>query len=183
MWRGIFKRIAQLIVVSPKAWKRIGKENISLNEFLNKFLHPLFGIIALTSFIGGLWFSVHGSLENALKQSLIRIVAVYGGYFISSYVINELAPRFGLKKNISLFRKFAGYASVVIYVLYIITPFISGFFIIWLLALYTIKLVYAGAQYYIKVNTDNRVNFSLAASGLIIFVPALIQLFLSYSIK
>lgn len=183
MWREIFLIITKLIVASPKAWKDISSENITVYEFINRFLHPIFGVIAATSFIGGLWISGEGSLENALKQSIISIVAVYGGYYIASYTINELAPRFGLEKNLPLYQKYVGFASAVIYLLYIVVPFFPGFIILWLCSLYTIFLVYNGAKSYLKVNNEKLVNFTLIASALIILAPAAIYHLFSISIK
>lgn len=183
MWRDIFTTVTQLIVSSSNAWKSIEKEKRSLNEFLNNFLHPIFGIIALTSFIGGLWFTEGGNVEVALKQTIINLVSVYGGYFIASYILNEIAPRFSVRKNIVRLRMFVGYASVVVYLLFLITPFLSGFKILWALVLYTLVPVNAGALHYIKVKKEKRVNFVLAASALIVVAPMLIYMFLSFSIN
>ena len=52
MWREIVGVITQLIVATPKAWKDIYRERWSLGEFLNRYLHPMVGLIAFTSFIG-----------------------------------------------------------------------------------------------------------------------------------
>ena len=183
MWRDIFKTITQLIIASPKAWKEIDKENRSHDLFLNQFLHPLFGIIALATFIGGLWFTRGGNIEGALKNTIISVVAVYGGYLIATYALNELAPRFELSKNIPLFQKYVGYSSVVLYLLYIITPFFSGFIILWVIALYSIHIVYNGAIYLVKVKEGKRVNFALIASALILLSPAAIHLLFSITIK
>ncbi len=183
MWRDIFKVVTNLIFASPKTWKEIDKENYSRNLFLNQFLHPIFGIIALTSFIGGLWFSRGGNVESALKQTIISVVTVYGGYFIATYTLNELAPRFGLKKNISRFGKYVGYSSIVLYLLYIIVPLFPDFIILWLIALYTIYLVYNGAVYYVKVIEDKLVGFTLIAASLIVLSPAAINLLFTITIK
>ncbi len=183
MWRDIFITIAQLIVASPRAWKDLEKENSTQQEFLYRFLHPVFGIIAFTSFVGGLWFVRDGNVENALKSSIISIVGAYGGYFIASYVLNEVAPRFGLNKDLSRFQQFTGYASVVLYALFIITPFLSELFILWLLALYTVYLVHSGTLYFVKVPAAKVTDFTAAASAIIILSPVLIRALFTYLIK
>lgn len=183
MWRDIFVTVVQLIVASPRAWKEIRKEERSQNSFLSHFLHPLFGIIALATFIGGLWFTRNGDVESALKNTIIAIVAVSGGFFIASYVLNETAQRFGLVKNVQRFQQFIGYSSVLLYALYVIIPFLSGFFILWILALYTIHLVHSGAEFFMKVPKKARMNFTILASALVILTPALIQLIFSLMIK
>jgi hypothetical protein len=183
MWRDIFITIAQLIVASPGAWKDLGKEKRTQHEFLYRFLHPIFGIIAFTSFVGGLWFVRGGSVENALKSSIISVVGVYGGYFIASYLLNEISPRFGLNKDLGRFQQFTGYASVVLYVLFMVTPFLSGLFIFWLLVLYTIYIVNVGAHYFMKVPRAKATDFTAVASVIIILSPVLIRALFSYLIK
>ena len=183
MWRDIFITIAQLIVASPRAWKDLEKEKRTQHEFLYRFLHPIFGIIAFTSFVGGLWFVRDGNVENALKSSIISVVGVYGGYFIASYVLNELAPRFGMSKNLARFQQFTGYASVVLYALFIIIPFLSELFILWLLALYTIYLVNSGTLYFTKAPKAKIADFTATASAIIILAPVLVHALFSYLIK
>lgn len=183
MWREIVGVVTQLLVATPKAWKDIYRERWSLGEFLNRYLHPMFGLIAFTSFIGGLMFSINGSIESALKQAIIGVVAVYGSYFIASYVLNEMAEKFSLKKNMPMFKKYVGFSSVVIYLLYLITPFFPNFIILWLLALYSVHILYIGAQYYLKVDKENHLNFTLLSSAVILFTPAAISLLFSIIIK
>lgn len=183
MWREIVGIVTQLLVATPNAWKDIYREKSSQSEFLNSYLHPMFGLIAFTSFIGELFFSANGSVESALKQTIIGVVAVYGAYFIASYVLNETAEKFNLKKNMPMFKKYVGFSSVVIYLLYLIIPFFSGFIILWLLALYTVHLLYIGAQYYIKVDKNNHLNFTLLSSAVILLTPAVISLLFSIIIK
>ncbi|MCE5206210.1 MAG: hypothetical protein LLF80_08930 [Porphyromonadaceae bacterium] len=183
MWRDIFVTIVQLIVASPTAWKEITKEERSLNSFTDRFLHPLIGIIALATFVGGLWFAREGGLPGALKNTIVTIVALYGGFYIVSYALNETAARFGLVKDSISYRIFTGYASVMIYLLYMIIPFLPDFFILWLLSLYTFYIVQAGATYYLKVPVVNRLNFTLFASALIIVIPSLIRGVFTYLMK
>jgi hypothetical protein len=184
MWRDFFVTITQLIVASPSAWKDIHKEDTSLNGFINRFLHPFIGLIALAAFVGGLWFSPHdGGLEGALKNSIISVVSVYGGFYIVSYLLHETASHFGLNEPLNRFQLFTGYASVVVYVLYVVIPFFSDFFILWLLALYTFYLVQTGAIFYLKVPASKRMNFTVFTSALIILVPTLIKGIFSFLIK
>ena len=183
MWRDIFGIVKQLFIASPKAWKDIKRERRTQNEFLNRYLHPMFGLIALSSFVGELLFSQNGNVESALKQAIIAVVAVYGSYFIASYVLNETAERFNLTKNMPMFRKFVGFSSVVIYILYLIVPFFPNFVILWLLAIYTVHLLYTGAQYFVNVDKDNLLKFTILSSAVIMFTPAAINLIFSIIIK
>ncbi|HOO94620.1 MAG TPA: YIP1 family protein [Proteiniphilum sp.] len=183
MWRELFATVAQLLVASPMAWKDLERENRNRTDYLNRFLYPLFGLIALAAFVGGLWFTRDGDLENALKKSIISMVAVFGAYVIISYILNEIAERFALKQNLFLFQQFTGYASVVMYLLYCLIPFMSDFFILWLLALYSIHQVHMGAIYFFKVPAHKRGAFIITASALVILVPAFIHALFSFFIQ
>ena len=149
MWRVLFVTVAQLIVASPVAWKDLEKEKRD-PPVSHRFLY-LSWYDCPYAFIGGLWFTRNGDLENALKNSIISVVAVFGAYYIVSYLLNEIADRFDLDQGLFRFQQFTGYASVVMYLLYCLIPFMSEFFIIWLLALYTIQLVHAGAIHFLMV--------------------------------
>ena len=183
MWRDIFSTITELIVASPNEWKTIEREKKSNQEFLTRYLHPLFGVIAITSFIGGLWVIRDGSIEKGLKQAIVNVVSVYGGYFIASYSLKELASNFGLKQHLPTFQKFVGYSSSILYLLFIFIPFIPNFIILWLLALYTIYPVYTGSHFFLKVADDKRLNFTLISSALILLTPAAIHLLFSVTIN
>jgi len=183
MWRDIFVTIIQLIVASPAAWKEIDQEDRTQEGFTSHFIYPIFGIIALASFVGGLWFTRDGDLQGALKNTIVSVVAVFGGFYIAAYALNEAAPRFGLKKNLPRFQQFVGYSSVVLYALYTITPFLPDFFILWLLVLYTLYLVNTGAVFYLKVLPEKRVIFSIFASVLVVLTPTLIRVLFSFLTK
>ncbi|NLJ00014.1 MAG: DUF1282 family protein [Bacteroidales bacterium] len=179
MWRDIFVVMAQLLVAPHVGWREIKKERKTTHDFLYRYLHPVFGVIALASFVGGLWIVRDGNLEFALKRSIVSVVAVYGGYFLASYILNETAVHFGIEKNVSRLRKFVGFASVVVYLLYLLTPFLNNFLIIWLLALYTVHVANTGATLYLQVPEEKKISFSLLASALIVFIPLAIQLLFS----
>ncbi|MDD2327270.1 MAG: hypothetical protein PHZ13_02985 [bacterium] len=183
MWRELFLTIAQLIVASPMAWKDLEREERSHADFLNRFLYPLFGLIAFAAFVGGLWFTRNGDLENALKNSIVSIVSVFGAFYIVSWMLNEIAERFGLEKNLSRFQLFTGFSSVVMYALYCLISFLPEFFILWLLALYTIHLVHMGALYYLKVPAEKRGFFIIVASALVVLVPVFIQTLFTFIIQ
>ncbi|MDD3788155.1 MAG: Yip1 family protein [Petrimonas sp.] len=183
MLKEIFLTIIHLITSPQPAWKDIASQEEDHQEFLNRFLFPVFGIIALTSFIGGLWFTRDGSLEIALKRTIVNVVTVYGGYFIASYILNETAPRFGLEKHLFTYQRFVGYSSVVLYALYMILPFLSDFFILWLFAIYTFYIVYVGTEKYFGLPDDRTMNFSVLATLLVLVVPGAINAVLMFLVK
>jgi hypothetical protein len=171
MYKTIIRTVFQLIVSPKAAWQSIAEREENHQEFLNGFLYPVFGIVALASFVGGLWFVPDGGLQSALKQTIVNTVTVFGGFYLSAYLLNELAPRLSLVKSLLDWQRFAGYASVVVYVLFVILAFAPDFLIAWLFVFYTVYIVFAGADAYWDVPDSNVMNFTVTASLLLILAP------------
>lgn len=182
MLKEIFFFVVNMVTTPENSWRKLSiKKNHEL--FLNRYLYPIFGIIALTSFIGGLWLLQEGDLQLALKNSIINIVTVYGGYYIGAYILNETLPSFGATKNETLTQQFVGYSSALMYALFIILPFFSDFFILWVFAIYTAYIVYTGFGVYVKGNEESRVRFTGVATASILITPFIIKSILSFLIR
>lgn len=181
MFKEIVLKIVRMITAPEESWRKL-MANENHEAFLNRYLYPLFGIIALTSFIGGLIVQ-DGDVQNALKSTIISLVTVYGGYYIGSYILNEYLPRLGISKDEPKVQQFVGYASALIYALFIILPFFSDFFILWIFALYTAYIVYSGYGLYIIGKEETRMSFTGIATALILLTPAAINKILTFLIN
>ncbi|MGV8964170.1 MAG: hypothetical protein ACOH2V_12440 [Candidatus Saccharimonadaceae bacterium] len=182
MFKEIVLLIARMITAPEVSWRKLSAES-DHESFLNRYLYPIFGVIALTSFIGGLWFVPDGNLQIGLKKSIANLVTVYGGYYIGSYILNESLPRLGIEKNQLRVQQFVGYVSALIYSLFIVLPFLSDFFVLWFFALYTAYIVYSGYGVFIIGKEESRMNFTWIATILILLTPASIKIILSFIIK
>ncbi len=180
MIKEIVLTIVRMITAPEVSWQKLSVSE-NHDSFLNRYLHPIFGVIALTTFVGGL--IADGAVQEALKNTIINLVTVYGGYYIGSYILNEFLPRFGISKNEPKVQQFVGYASAVMYALFIILPLLSDFFVLWMFALYTVYIVYTGYGVYIIGKEENRMNFTGVATTLILLTPAVIKGILSILIK
>ena len=179
MIKEVFFLVMQLLLDPEQAWRDMDAEAYEADMFLRNFLHPIMGGIAVCVFVGGLWFTQPGGVDVALKMTIVSVVSLYGGFLVSSYFLNELAPRYGLPSDLYLYKMFAGYASVALYVVCFVIPFFSFFFIIWLFVFYTIYLVYVGAKFFLKIDENQRVSFSFAASTILLFSPGIIYFILN----
>ena len=171
------------MITNPEAsWRKLSVHK-NHDSFINRYLHPIFGVISLTSFIGGLWIVPGGDLQTALKSAIISLVTVYGGYYIASYILNEFLPQFGMEKDEPKVQQFVGYASALMYTLFIVLPFLSDFFVLWVFVLYTTYIVYSGYGVYIIGKEESRMGFTGVATALILLIPAIINAILSFLIN
>lgn len=103
-------------------------------------------------------------------------MALLGGVFLTSFLINEMFPKYGMIKDMKIAQQFAGYSSVVLYLVYFMMPLISGYRGLWALPLLSFFLIYSGSDIFLSIDKGKRMIFSIITLLLIIITP----LFLNY---
>lgn len=169
----------KLISSPAKAWEEIRLEEDRRKVF-GAFVYPMIGLCGLAVFIGSLLVNGWGgpqSFQIAMTQCCAVAVALFGGYFLAAYAINQLRVQiFGMSDDIALTQQFAGYALVVTFLLKIITGLLPDFSIIgWLLQFYIVYVVWEGAPVVMQVDEKNRLKFTIFSSLLLIVCPVVIQ--------
>ena len=178
-YKELFK-ISMLLISSPaKAWEEIRLEEDRRKVF-GAFVYPMIGLCGLAVFIGSLLVNGWGgpqSFQIAMTQCCAVAVALFGGYFLAAYAINQLLVQmFGMSDDVPLTQQFAGYALVVTFLLKIITGLLPDFSIIgWLLQFYIVYVVWEGVPIVMQVEEKNRLRFTILSSLLLILCPAVIQ--------
>ncbi len=167
-------------ISSPaKAWEEISMEEDRRKVFM-AFVYPMIGLCGLSVFIGSLLTNGWGgpqSFQIAMTNCCAVAVALFGGYFLAAYAINEMGTKmFGMHANMPLVQQFAGYALVVPFLLQIVTGLLPDFRIIaWLLQFYIVYVVWEGAPIMMKVEEKQRLKYTLLSSVLLILCPTVIQ--------
>ena len=168
-----------MLISSPaKAWEEISLED--RRAVFSAFVYPMIGLCGISVFIGIL---IEGGgegniiFQRAMTACCAVFVALFGGYFLAAYGINQLGVKmFGLKNNLSLIQQFAGYAMVVTFLLDIITGILPGFFILsWIFQFYIIYIVWEGTRVLIQVEEKKQMSYTIMASLLLIACPAILE--------
>ena len=172
--------IAFLLISSPaRAWEEIRVVE-DKRKVLMDFVYPMIGLCGVSVFIGSLWTMGWGGPESfryAMTQCCAVAVSLFGGCFLSAYLINELGMRFcGMAGDIYRAQQFAGYALVVVLLLKIILGILPDFWIIALpLQFYTLYVVWEGCMPVMQVREQYRLRFTIGASLVLILCPWLIE--------
>lgn len=173
-------RIAMLLISSPAtAWEEIRMEEDRRKVF-TEFVYPMIGLCGLFVLIGSLVVNGWGgpqSFQIAMTQCCAVAVALFGGYFLAAYAINELRVKmFGMPSDTPLTQQFAGYALAVSFLLQMLTGLLPDFKVIaWLFQFYIVYVVWEGATILMQVEDKHRLRFTLLVSVLLIVCPAAIQ--------
>ena len=169
----------KLISSPAKAWEEISMEEDRRKVFM-AFVYHMIGLCGLSVFIGSLLTNGWGgpqSFQIAMTNCCAVAVALFGGYFLAAYAINEMGVRmFGMPANAPLTQQFAGYALVVPFLLQIVTGLLPDFRIIaWLFQFYIVYVVWEGAPILMQVEEKVRLKYTLFSSVLLILCPTVIQ--------
>ena len=179
-YKELFKISMSLISSPAKAWEEISMEEDRRKVFM-AFVYPMIGLCGLSVFIGSLLTNGWGgpqSFQIAMTNCCAVAVALFGGYFLAAYAINEMGIKmFGMHANMPLVQQFAGYALVVPFLLQIVTGLLPDFRIIaWLLQFYIVYVVWEGVPVLMGVEEKQRLKYTLLSSVLLILCPAVIQI-------
>ena len=171
MYKEIFKLVVAIISQPGKAWDILTKKEEKDDEFLSRFVYPLIGFVTVAAFLGVLFTRKEFDVELALKSSIRTLVAAFGGFYLASYLLNELWQ--------GLFKRFVGYSSSLMFALNIVLMLLPEFFFLRIFVLYTFYIVWEGAGPYMQVEEKIRLKFVGIATGLILLTPWLIEVILS----
>ncbi len=179
MFKEIVNQLVTIIFKPFDAWDALSRKEEDNEVFLSRFIYPLLGLIALSAFLGVLFTRKEFDFEIALKSSIKVLISSMGGFFLGAYLLNELwRVVFKRIRDTKLIQRFVGYSSSLMFVLNIVLSLLPEFIFLKMFVLYTVYIIWAGSESYMKVNEDEQVKFTTLASFVIIGTPLLIDVFL-----
>lgn len=110
---------------------------------------------------------------------MIVVIALFGGFYLASFLINELFPKYGEVKDQNLAQQFVGYSSVIVYLLYFLMPLISGFRGLWAVPLLSFFLIHSGSKLFLSIEHNKQLKFSIIALLIVLLSPLAINYLLS----
>jgi len=182
MFNKLFKTATSLIFKPSEAWKELSlKQSDDHKSFLSGYIYPFIGLITLAAFVGILFTRKGFDLQIALKEAIVILLSMFGGFFVASLLLNEMWQRiFHRASDMQLCRCFVGYSSSLLYCLTIILSLLPEFFFFRILVLYTIYITWEGAIPYMNVTETEQLKFSGIATAIIIGTPLFIEFIIGF---
>lgn len=182
MFKDALGSAIEMVFAQIKGWKAVAKDEPNPYK---QFLYPIWFLIMISSFIGGWLITEEGTFETGLKNMITEGFIVFVSFHVSSFLLNEcIRNKDKSEKDLKRTRIFVAYSSSLIYLIDIIVSLINDFFFLWLFSLYTVYIIYNGAEIFYKVkNTQQKNVFMVVASVLILGMPLILKFFLSLMIK
>jgi hypothetical protein len=173
----LFVLLFKLIAEPAPTWEALYKKREIDNEhFYQTYQFPIFGLIALCAFIGGIWDAGHFDVQWGLK-SVVKNLLVYGvSFYLIPYILSvQVFPRYKLPKDKLIAERFYGYSSSLIYVVAMLYALFPSMFFLTLLMVYTVYIVWVGAAQFLRLKEEVLMKFTLTAGAVIILFPYIIQ--------
>lgn len=169
-----------LLIYAPgKAWSEIASED--RRSVLAGFVYPMIGLCGLAVFLGVLLQGGNGENGNIVFQRAMTecckvFVALFGGYFLAAYGINQLGVKMFKRSNdLLLIQQFAGYSLVVTFLLKVLTGILPDLQIFsWVFQFYIIYVVWEGVRILLQVEEKYQMRYTLITSVLLLLCPYLL---------
>lgn len=169
--------MVSLLTVPGKAWDEIAAHE-SGKDIMFGYVYPLIGLCGLSEFVGTfIGKSLNSDMfQLALTRCCAVAVALFGGFFLASYLLDKLNRRWlrrtGTYDDTQLF---VGYSMTVVFVMNIVSGLISIELLHWILQIYTIVIVFEGARRMVRVGEERLTAYTVIATVVILICPALIE--------
>ena len=173
----IFQQIVTLLSTPGKAWNEIAERGVG-RSVMPAFVYPLIGLCGLSEFIGTFIGKDFSSImfQIALTRCCAVAVALFGGFFLSAYLLDKLNRKWlGRKDSYDRMLVFVAYSMVVTFVLNIVSGLFSIVVLHWILQIYTIVIVFEGVRRWLKIPEYSQTAFTIVATVIILVCPALIE--------
>ncbi|MDL2255581.1 YIP1 family protein [Parabacteroides sp. OttesenSCG-928-K15] len=179
MFKEIFKWVVLIITQPQKAWNELLQKEDNDEDFLGRFVYPLIGLLTIAAFLGILVTRQKFDVEIALKASILMLVATFGGYHLTVYLLNEIwGSMFKRDKDIKLWQRFVGYSSSLMFTLTAVLLLIPEFFFLNIFVLYTFYIVWEGAPSYMLIEEKDKLKFVAIVTAIILIIPNAIEIVL-----
>lgn len=185
----IIERVKNILITPKKEWDVVAAEEGTLQSVLMTYVIPLSVIGAAATLLGwgligksfggfGFSFTVKG-WDIGMKYGIISLVSTVGGYLITSFVVDMLAPSFGSEKNLNRSAQFVGYSFTPSLVGGIFGIFPAMAWVAGLLGLYGLYLMYLGLGPIKKTPDDKKAVYLIVSIVVLIGVYLVLGLILA----
>ena len=179
-YKELFRKTWLLISAPYKAWEEIlhEKEEESTNV-QGGYVYPMIALCGVADFLGT--FFDKGVDNSNLHLMLVGccsiIVSLFGGFFLSVYLIEIYGRRFAgrLLDEREIVMRLVGYSMSILFVLGIFEGLFPSFLILkWIFQFYLVYLVWEGSKVLLQISEERLLSYTLVVSIIILLSPVLI---------
>lgn len=176
-YKDLLSRTLFILSSPAKAWEQIASEDDG-KSVLPAFVYPLIGLCGVCEFIGTFFGKefIPDVFQLALTHCCAVAVALFGGFFLSSYLIEKMLQKwFATTLSKDMITVFVAYSMTVKFVLDMLSSLLSLKLLLVILQIYTLFVVFEGTRRFLKIRDDKVTLFTLVATIIILLCPSIIE--------
>lgn len=176
-YKDLLSRTLFILSSPAKAWEQIASED-DAKSVLPAFVYPLIGLCGVSEFIGTFFGKefIPDVFQVALTHCCAVAVALFGGFFLSSYLIDKMLQKwFATTLSKDMITVFVAYSMTVKFVLDMLSSLLSLKLLLVILQIYTLFVVFEGTRRFLKIRDDKVTLFTLVATIIILLCPSIIE--------
>ena len=177
----LFTRSWKLIADTPATWDEIAVEKSTPGSVFLHYTLPLIFICFLFSSFSGYFYADDNRVTigflKGLSVALSFLVANLLTYWIGVRALDHFQPNFAVKENVA---RLVFYSFSLMYFFRIVTAILPGLFFLKVLNVFTANLVWDGCRGVMGMDEDERSNFVLLVTGMVIFTPFIARYLLQW---
>lgn len=171
----LIDRVKNILITPKTEWDVINGESATPPSLLTTYVLPLAIVSVVGPVLTGFLFAGAFGLKFYLITAVIAFVSTILGFYVSTYVIDLLAPSFGSEKNLNKSAQLVAYSTTPSYVAGLLSfiPVIGGLlkFAAWI---YSIYIMYLGVGPLKKTLEDKKVVYLLVAFVVVVGITLVI---------
>jgi hypothetical protein len=177
----IIKRTTNILIRPAEEWVVIEKENTSKGNVLSGYALPYIIAIALASAIGSMVFSLGlYSVPYVIASTLASVIVPVAGIYISSYIINALAPAFGSKPNLDNAFKLVVYSYTASFIVSIVTGLVPLLVFLSIAGLYSMYILWTGFGPMMKTPDEKKAGYAIVSILIILGIYSILAIVFAF---
>jgi len=176
MLMNMFKRSWGLMISTSASWNQIESEDISSKQMLRNYFYPWLFVCTAFVMIFSMIYHPTSFIKAGIISGLTTVISYGGTYFITRYfAFGFLNNKFPEKFRKTQVDKIVCYSFAILFIIKIVVSAIPSLFFLKILNIYTIYLVWDACRAILKLDEEERGNFVLICTALILFCPFVIS--------
>jgi len=167
---------AKNIILTPKTeWLAIAGEEPNVGQIVTGYVIPLALIPAVGQIIG-MGFLGAGAMSWGFATALIGFISAIAGVYISSFIVDLLAPSFGSQKNFGRALQLVAYSYTPAWITGILYIIPAVALLVLVASLYGLYLLFLGLPHTMKTPADKVAIYLIVSIIVVIIVTAILSM-------
>ena len=175
LYANLLLRMKNLILSPREEWHTIHKLKKNTNEVLTEFSLPLIAMVSIATFLNYILNYQEVNFELAIKQATIAFTALFGGLYISYFIVRVLLKKCNFSNDSNHAFRIVGYASGLWYLITLIVSIIPELVLLHITSFYTFYIIWTTIDDTLGIKKNKKIIITVFIGIIIHFIPYFVK--------